>query len=111
MGPDAEYPVRNVIGIAEAHPEIGKSVVRNRHLGAQMLNIVSGKATFDKKTALGFSFNYDEIVKDSNLKYVFNLISIFILKRIFFVDLIFELFLVYPIDKTPLLNPLGDWQY
>lgn len=44
MGPDAEYPVRNVIGIAKAHPEIGKAVVRNRHLGAQMLNIISGKA-------------------------------------------------------------------
>lgn len=44
MGPDAEYPVRNVIGIAQANPEIGQQVVRNRHLGAQMLNIVSGKA-------------------------------------------------------------------
>ncbi len=44
MGPDAEYPVRNVIGIANANPEVGKAVVRNRHLGAQMLNIISGKA-------------------------------------------------------------------
>lgn len=44
MGPGAEYPVRNVIGIAKAHPEVGKAVVRNRHLGAQMLNIISGKA-------------------------------------------------------------------
>jgi F420-non-reducing hydrogenase large subunit len=44
MGPDAEYAKRNVIGIAAAEPEIGKKVVRNRHLGAQMLNIVSGKA-------------------------------------------------------------------
>jgi len=44
MGPDAEYPARNVFGIAQANPEIGRKVVRNRHLGAQMLNIVSGKA-------------------------------------------------------------------
>jgi len=44
MGPDADYAVRNVIGIAQAAPEIGKRVVRSRHLGAQMLNIVSGKS-------------------------------------------------------------------
>lgn len=44
MGPDADYSVRNVIGIAQAHPEIGKKVVRNRHLGAEMLEIVSGKS-------------------------------------------------------------------
>ncbi len=44
MGPDADYSVRNVIGIAQANPEIGKKVVRNRHLGAKMLEIVSGKA-------------------------------------------------------------------
>jgi F420-non-reducing hydrogenase large subunit len=44
MGPDADYSVRNVIGIAQTNPEIGKKVVRNRHLGAQMLNIVSGKS-------------------------------------------------------------------
>jgi F420-non-reducing hydrogenase large subunit len=44
MGPDADPAVRNVIGIAQANPEVGKRVVRNRHLGAQMLNIVSGKS-------------------------------------------------------------------
>jgi F420-non-reducing hydrogenase large subunit len=44
MGPDAGYAVRNVIGIAQANPEIGKKVVRARHLGTQMLNIVSGKS-------------------------------------------------------------------
>ncbi len=44
MGPDADYAVRNVIGIAQANPEIGKRVVHNRHLGARMLNIVSGKS-------------------------------------------------------------------
>jgi len=44
MGPDADYSVRNVFGIANANPEIGKKVIRSRHLGAQMLNIVSGKS-------------------------------------------------------------------
>ena len=56
MGPDADYSVRNVIGILQAHPDIGRQVVRNRHLGAQMLNIVSGK-TIHPVTAVpgGFS--------------------------------------------------------
>ena len=44
MGPDSDYSVRNVIGIAQANPEIGRKVIRNRHLGSQMLNIVSGKS-------------------------------------------------------------------
>jgi len=44
MGPGADYSVRNVIGIAQANPEIGQKVIRNRHLGAQMLNVVSGKS-------------------------------------------------------------------
>lgn len=44
MGPDSDYSVRNVIGIANAQPDIGKQVVRNRHLGSQMLNIISGKS-------------------------------------------------------------------
>ncbi|MHC4740972.1 MAG: Ni/Fe hydrogenase subunit alpha [Planctomycetota bacterium] len=44
MGPDSDYSVRNVIGIAQANPEIGKAVIRNRHLGSQMLNIISGKS-------------------------------------------------------------------
>ena len=44
MGPDSDYSVRNVIGIVKANPEIGKQVVRNRHLGTQMLEIVSGKS-------------------------------------------------------------------
>jgi F420-non-reducing hydrogenase large subunit len=44
MGPDSDYSVRNVIGIAQANPEIGKKVIRSRHLGTQMLNIISGKS-------------------------------------------------------------------
>ncbi len=44
MGPDAPYAIRNVIGIAKANPELGKTVVHNRHNGAKMLNIISGKS-------------------------------------------------------------------
>ncbi|MBI5245008.1 MAG: Ni/Fe hydrogenase subunit alpha [Elusimicrobia bacterium] len=44
LGPGADYRTRNVIGIAQAAPEIGKKVVRNRHLGARMLGIISGKS-------------------------------------------------------------------
>lgn len=44
MGPDADYKVRNVFGIAQANPEIGRKVVRCRHLGTRMLNIISGKS-------------------------------------------------------------------
>jgi len=44
MGPDADYSVRNVLGIVQSHPDIGKKVVRARHLGTQMLNIASGKS-------------------------------------------------------------------
>jgi F420-non-reducing hydrogenase large subunit len=44
MGPDADYSVRNVFGIAQKVPDIAKKVVRCRRLGAQMLDIVSGKS-------------------------------------------------------------------
>lgn len=44
MGPGADYSVRNVIGIAQAAPELGRKVVRSRHLGAKMLEIISGKS-------------------------------------------------------------------
>jgi F420-non-reducing hydrogenase large subunit len=44
MGPDADYSVRNIIGISEKFPDIAKKVIRNRHLGARMLEIISGKS-------------------------------------------------------------------
>jgi F420-non-reducing hydrogenase large subunit len=68
MGPDADYAVRNVIGIAQANPEIGKKVVRNRHLGCQMLEIVSGKA-IHPVTAVpgGFSKPLTEAERDKVL--------------------------------------------
>ncbi len=44
MGPDADYAVRNVFGIVQTNPDIGRKVVRARYLGTQMLGIVSGKS-------------------------------------------------------------------
>jgi len=44
MGPDADYSIRNVIGIAQKFPDIAKKVIRNRYLGARMLEIISGKS-------------------------------------------------------------------
>jgi F420-non-reducing hydrogenase large subunit len=43
MGPDADYSVRNVIGIAQANPELGRKVVRVRHMAGKMLEVLAGK--------------------------------------------------------------------
>ncbi len=56
MGPSAEYPVRNVIGIVGAAPDIAKKVVRVRHMCAKMLEIVAGKSIHpDAAVPGGFS--------------------------------------------------------
>ncbi len=44
LGPDADYSVRNVIGIAGAAPDIARNVVRGRHMAAKMLEKIAGKA-------------------------------------------------------------------
>ncbi len=44
MGPAADYSIRNVIGIAQTVPDIARKVVRGRHMGAKMLEILSGKS-------------------------------------------------------------------
>lgn len=44
LGPDADYSVRNVIGIIDAAPDVAKRVVKVRHMAAKMLEILSGKA-------------------------------------------------------------------
>lgn len=69
MGPDSDYRVRNIIGIAEKIPEVAKRVVRSRHLGAQMLEIVSGKS-IHPVTAVpgGFSKPLTKEERDEALK-------------------------------------------
>ncbi len=43
MGPGADYSVRNVVGIAQKVPEIGKRVVHSRYLASKMLEILAVK--------------------------------------------------------------------
>jgi F420-non-reducing hydrogenase large subunit len=44
IGPDADYSVRNVMGIAAAAPDIAKQVVHYRYLGAKLLENFAGRA-------------------------------------------------------------------
>jgi F420-non-reducing hydrogenase large subunit len=44
LGPDADYSVRNVIGILKAAPDVAKRVVQVRHMCAKMLEILAGKS-------------------------------------------------------------------
>ncbi len=43
MGPDADYKVRNVIGIAQADPKLAKQVIQMRQLGQMMMEKFAGK--------------------------------------------------------------------
>jgi F420-non-reducing hydrogenase large subunit len=43
LGPDADYSVRNVLGILQAAPDVARRVVRVRHMCAKMLEILAGK--------------------------------------------------------------------
>lgn len=44
IGPDADYSVRNVVGIVQAAPDIAKQVVHYRALGASLLEHFAGRA-------------------------------------------------------------------
>jgi len=44
MGPDADYSVRNVIGVVQKVPDIAKRVVRARYLAQMMTQVLGGKA-------------------------------------------------------------------
>jgi F420-non-reducing hydrogenase large subunit len=44
LGPDADYSVRNVIGIVKAEPELAAKVVKMRQLGQMMLERFAGRA-------------------------------------------------------------------
>ena len=68
MGPDADPSVRNVIGIAGKVPDIAKKVIRSRWRGAELLEIVSGKA-IHPVTAVpgGFSKPLTEKERDTAL--------------------------------------------
>jgi F420-non-reducing hydrogenase large subunit len=44
LGPDADYSVRNVMGVVKAAPELATKVVKMRQLGQMMLDKFAGKA-------------------------------------------------------------------
>ncbi len=44
LGPDADYSVRNVIGVVKAAPELATKVVQMRQLGQMMMERFAGKA-------------------------------------------------------------------
>ena len=44
LGPDADYSVRNVIGILSEAPDIARRVVKCRHMAAKMLEMIAGKS-------------------------------------------------------------------
>lgn len=44
LGPDADYSVRNVIGVVKAAPELATKVVQMRQLGQMMIERFAGKA-------------------------------------------------------------------
>ncbi len=44
MGPEADYSIRNVVGIIQKVPNIAKQVVRARYLGQMMTQTLGGKA-------------------------------------------------------------------
>jgi len=43
MGPDADYTVRNVLGIVKANPDLGKKVIHHHHLAHRMVEMIAGK--------------------------------------------------------------------
>jgi F420-non-reducing hydrogenase large subunit len=44
IGPDADYAVRNVIGVAKANPDLAKKVVQMRYKAKMMIEKFAGKA-------------------------------------------------------------------
>lgn len=44
MGPDSDYSVRNIIGVAKANPDLAKRVVRMRQMAKMILETFTGKA-------------------------------------------------------------------
>jgi len=44
LGPDADYSVRNVMGVVKAEPELANRVVKMRQLGQMLLDKFAGKA-------------------------------------------------------------------
>jgi F420-non-reducing hydrogenase large subunit len=44
LGPDADYSIRNVVGIVQKAPDVAKKVIRTRFLAQMMTQVLGGKA-------------------------------------------------------------------
>jgi len=113
MGPDADYSVRNIIGISEKFPDIAKKVIRNRHLGARMLEIISGKSIhpvaavpggYSKVLANG---ERDELLKMANEVLEFSKFSIDYAKKNIFPQYI-EIVKTLGVIKTGFLGTVTE---
>ena len=69
MGPDADYSVRNVIGIAQAAPDLARRVIRMRQLAQMMMERFAGKVIHPIASVPGgFSKPMDESQRQSLIK-------------------------------------------
>jgi len=100
LGPDADYSVRNVIGVAKAAPELATQVVKMRQLGQMMLERFAGKAIHPiAGVAGGFSkplleAERQELLKDTRTLLDFSLYALdFAINNVFskYIDVISEL--------------------
>ena len=53
LGPDADYSVRNVMGVVKAAPELATQVVKMRQLGQMMIDRFAGKAIHPVAAVVG----------------------------------------------------------
>lgn len=69
LGPESDYAVRNIMGIAKAEPELANRVVRMRQLGQTMLERFAGKAIHPVAGVVGgFSTPLSEHLRQEMLK-------------------------------------------
>ncbi|WP_136799896.1 MULTISPECIES: Ni/Fe hydrogenase subunit alpha [Desulfosediminicola] len=100
LGPDADYSVRNVIGVAKAAPELATQVVKMRQLGQMMLERFAGKAIHPIAGVTGgfakplLESERQELLKDTRTLLDFSLYSLdFAINNVFskYMDVISEL--------------------
>lgn len=100
LGPDADYSVRNVIGVAKAAPELATQVVKMRQLGQMMLERFAGKAIHPIAGVVGgfakpmLEEERQEMLKDARTLLDFSLYSLdFAINNVFakYMDVISEL--------------------
>lgn len=100
LGPDADYSVRNVIGVAKANPELAGKVVKMRQLGQMMLERFAGKAIHPIAGVVGgfakplLESERQDLLRDAQTLLDFSLYSLdFAINNVFakYMDVISEL--------------------